>query len=71
MRTGTITDTEQLELQVRPAAHLLGLCLKGGRQHVGEELERHRQKELHEGDDDEDQEGEESKDVGTRPQELC
>lgn len=52
------------------AAHLLGLCLKGGRQHVGEELERHGQQELHKGDNDEDQEGEKPEDVCARSQEL-
>ena len=50
--------------------HLLGLCLEGGRQHVGEEFQSHRKQELHEGDDDEHQEGKESEDVGTRSEEL-
>lgn len=50
--------------------HLLGLCLEGGRQHVGEEFEGDRKQELHEGDDDEDEEGEEPEDVGARSEEL-
>lgn len=50
--------------------YLLGLCLEGGRQHVGEELQRHRKQELHEGHNDEHQEGEKSEDVGTSSQEL-
>lgn len=51
-------------------SYLLGLSLEGGRQHVGEELQSHWEQELHEGDDDEDQEGQQSEDVGTGSQEL-
>ena len=50
--------------------YLLRLCLKRGGQHVGEELQYHRKQELHEGNNDEDQEGEESEDVSASPQEL-
>lgn len=49
---------------------LLGLCFKGGREHVREELKRYGQQELHERNDDEHQEGEEPEHVCTRPQEL-
>lgn len=50
--------------------YLLWLCLKGGRQHVGEEFQSHRKQKLHEGDDDEHQEGKKSEDVGTCSEEL-
>lgn len=50
--------------------YLLWLCLEGGRQHVGEEFQSYRKQELHEGDDDEHQEGKKSEDVGTCSEEL-
>lgn len=37
--------------------YLLWLRLKGGRQHVGEEFQSYRKQELHEGDNNEHQEG--------------
>lgn len=50
--------------------YLLWLCLEGGRQHVGEEFQSYRKQELHEGDDDEHQEGKKSEDVSTCSEEL-
>lgn len=50
--------------------YLLGLGLKCGRQHIGEEFEDNRQQELHEGNDDEDQEGNESEDICTSSEKL-
>ena len=55
--TGEVTD-------------LLGRLLEGARQHPGEELEGDGKQELHEGDDDENEEGDETEEVGRRPHQL-
>lgn len=52
------------------SGYLLRLGFKGGRQHVGEQLQRHRKEELHERDDDEHQERQQSENVCTRSEEL-
>ena len=44
---------------------------KGGGQHAGKELERHRQQELHEGNDDKGQEGDEAEEVADGPGQLA
>ena len=49
---------------------LLQLVLKGGRQHVGKQPERHGQQELHKGDGQEDQHGDHAEDIRCRPRQL-
>ena len=46
------------------------LAGEGGGQHAGEELERHGEQKLHEGDEDENWEGNQSKQVGHRANKL-
>ena len=50
--------------------YLLGLCLEGAGQHVGEELDGHGQQELHEGHNDEHGEWDESKKISRRSHKL-
>lgn len=66
----TIVFSSALRQVVWCGPDLLGLRLKGGREHVREEFQCHRQQELHERNDDEHQEGEEPEHICTRPQEL-
>jgi hypothetical protein len=43
---------------------------EGGRQHSRKQLQRDRKQQLHEGDDDENREGDETEEVGGRPHKL-
>ena len=49
---------------------LLCLCLEGGGQHLWEELEEDREKELHEWNNDKDHEGHQTKQVSAGPHQL-
>lgn len=50
--------------------HLLGLCLKRGRQHVGEEFQSYWKQKLHEGDNDEHQERQKPEAISTCSEKL-
>ena len=58
---------EQLELNACENTNLTGEC---GGKHAGEEFERDRKQELHEGNDDEDGEGNQTKQVRHCPDKL-
>lgn len=49
---------------------LFRLCLKGGGQHLWEEFEEYRKKELHEGNNDEHHEGHQTEQISTGPHQL-
>lgn len=49
---------------------LLQLVLEGTGQHVGEQLQRHRQQQLHEGDYQKHRQGNQSEDVGAGARQL-
>lgn len=49
---------------------LFRLCLKGGGQHLWEELEEDWEKELHKGNNDEDHEGHQAEQVSAGPHQL-
>lgn len=49
---------------------LFGLSLEGRRQHFREKFEEHGKKELHEGNNDKDHEGHQSKQISTGPHQL-
>lgn len=62
----------ELKINNQPpiSTYLLCLCLKGGRQHVGEEFQSYRKQELHEGNDDKHQERKKSEDISTCSEKL-
>lgn len=60
----------ELEHKGERSAYLLGLCLKGGWQHVREKLQNNRKQKLHKWNDDKNQKGQKAEDICTRPQEL-
>lgn len=51
--------------------HLGELALKRARKHVGEELERHGEQELHKGDNDEDGKRDKAQKIGSSAAELA
>lgn len=59
-----------IKSQCEACYYLLWLCLKCGRQHVGEKFQRYRKKKLHERYYDEHQEGEQPEDICTCSEEL-
>jgi hypothetical protein len=71
-RDGTLTNRPSCVKggEQRRIAHLLELVGKGGREHVGEELEGDGEEKFHEGYDEEDGEGDQTKEVLSRALEL-
>lgn len=50
--------------------YLLRVGLKCRRKHIGEQLQSYGEQEFHEGNDDEDEERDQAKEVGADPKEL-